>query len=136
MDTCPFVGPLIPLFWTVSKLEWAALFALGGGVCDACYLRFTFGAIPADLLATSMAAELFPSTCAISASWNSLNMASSLMLTLGPAYNEHWAINGQFSEETRVIAINIKNVQLYTSTAYKKSNRILFLIGNQFFVAA
>ena len=63
-------------------------------------------------------------------------MASSLMLTLGPAYNEHWAINGQFSEETRVIAINIKNVRLYTSTAYKKSNRILFLIGNQFFVAA
>ena len=58
------------------------------------------------------------------------------MLMLGPAYNEHWAINEQFSEETQVIAINIKNVRLQTSTAYKKSKRILFLIGNQFFVAA
>ena len=57
------------------------------------------------------------------------------MLTLGPAYNEHWAINEQFSEETQVIAINIKNVRLQTSTAYK-SNRILFWIGNRFFVAA
>ena len=63
------MGPLIPLFWTsakgllwISKPEWAALFALGGGVCVTCSLRFTSGVTPADLLVASMAAELVSST--------------------------------------------------------------------------
>ena len=42
-----------------SKLEWAALFALGGGVCDVCSLRYTSGTTPADLLTASMAASCF-----------------------------------------------------------------------------
>ena len=58
-----YVGPLIPIFvfwWCllwVSKPEWATIFELGGGICLAHSLRFTSGAIPAYLLAASMAAE-------------------------------------------------------------------------------
>ena len=61
VDTCPFVEPLKPLFldflshllW-VSKPEWATLFALGGGVCDVCSLKFTSGVTPADLMVASI----------------------------------------------------------------------------------
>ena len=48
------MGPLIPLFWTsdrVSKPEWAALVALGGGILyDVHSQIFTSGVTPADLL--------------------------------------------------------------------------------------
>ena len=46
------------LLW-VSKLEWAALFALGGGVRDVCSLRYTSSATPADLLTVNIAAGCF-----------------------------------------------------------------------------
>ena len=49
----------IPLL--VSKSQWAALFAVGRGICFTCSLRFT-GVRLADLLVASMAAELFSST--------------------------------------------------------------------------
>ena len=52
-------------FWLhlqVSKPQWAALFALGGGVCVTCSLRFISGAIPFNLLEVSMAVKLFSST--------------------------------------------------------------------------
>ena len=40
----------------------SALFTFDGGVCVTHFLRFTFGAIPADLLIASMAAELISSS--------------------------------------------------------------------------
>ena len=48
----------------VSKPEWAALFMLDGGVHVTHSLRFTSGAMPADLLEASMVAEpSLPHTC-------------------------------------------------------------------------
>ena len=75
-DTCPFVGPLIHLFWTsvdvcpwVSKSEWAALFVimLVGKSPHLCasspvyndLLRFISSVTPPDLLAVCMSAEPF-----------------------------------------------------------------------------
>ena len=63
-DKSPFCGDMDThfldfwgcLLW-VSKPEWAALFALGEGVCVTCSLRFTSTVTPADLLAASMAVE-------------------------------------------------------------------------------
>ena len=49
------------LLW-VSKPEWAALFALGGGIGDVHSLKFTSGVTPPNLLAANMAADRFP-TC-------------------------------------------------------------------------
>ena len=64
-DISPFCGatdtPVLDFWWCllwVPKPLWAALFALGKGVCVTCSLRFTSGATPADMLA----AELFSST--------------------------------------------------------------------------
>ena len=57
--------PVLDFWWcllSVSKPEWVALFALGGGVHDVCSLRFTSGVTPADLLVASMAAKSFSST--------------------------------------------------------------------------
>ena len=48
------------LLW-VSKLEWAALFMLGGGIHVSHSLRFTSGVTPADLSVASMAAKPFSS---------------------------------------------------------------------------
>ena len=42
----PYFGLLLT-FPGVSKLEWAALFTLGGGVYDICSFRFTSGVTPA-----------------------------------------------------------------------------------------
>ena len=56
----PFCGaidtPILDFWWrllSVSKPEWAALFALGGGICDIRSLRFTSGVTPVDLLVAS-----------------------------------------------------------------------------------
>ena len=60
----PFCGatdnPVLDFWWCllwVSKPEWAALFVLGGGIHVTFSLRFTFGVIPADVLAASIAAK-------------------------------------------------------------------------------
>ena len=61
----PFVGPLIPLFWTSGDVSSGFqsqngqpyLHLLGGGIYVICFPRFTSGVTPADLLAASMAAE-------------------------------------------------------------------------------
>ena len=57
VDICPFMGSLIPLFWTsgVSKPELAALFALSGGLHDVHSPRFISGVTPANHLKVSMA---------------------------------------------------------------------------------
>ena len=48
-------------FWcclfSVSKPEWAALFALGSCIHDVCSPRFTSGASPSDLKTASMVAS-------------------------------------------------------------------------------
>ena len=63
----PFCGatdtPVLDFWWCllwVSKPEWAALFALDGGVHVS--LRFTSGLTPANLLVAGMAAKLISST--------------------------------------------------------------------------
>ena len=52
MNDAPVLG-----FWRclfgVSNLEWGALVTLGRAIHVTCYLRFTSGVIPADLLAAS-----------------------------------------------------------------------------------
>ena len=61
----PFLVTSVLDFWwyllRVSGPDWAALFALGRGICVTCSLTFTSGVTPANLLATSMAAELISS---------------------------------------------------------------------------
>ena len=64
LDTCPFVGPLIPQFWT-SPLGFkaranSALFKLCGGKYDIHSLRFTSGATPLLVYNASIAASRFP----------------------------------------------------------------------------
>ena len=67
-DISPFVGSLIPLFWTSGEI--CPGFQSQGGpinciyiiwISPACngFLRFTSGATPADLLTASIAAEPF-----------------------------------------------------------------------------
>ena len=63
-----FVGPLIPLFWTSGDIcpgfqrqSGSPYLHASSPVCNN-ILRFTSGATPANLLASSMAAELFSST--------------------------------------------------------------------------
>ena len=53
VGACPFVGPLIPLFWTSGDVSsgfqtrvGSALFALGRGICNIRSLRFTSGVTP------------------------------------------------------------------------------------------
>ena len=58
VDTCPFMGPLIPLFWTSGDI-FSELFALGRGIRDLRSLRFTSGATPTDLWMASMVAGPF-----------------------------------------------------------------------------
>ena len=59
--------PVLDFWWCllwVSKPERAALFTLGGGICDVHSLRFTSGAIPTNLLTASMAASRYsPHAC-------------------------------------------------------------------------
>ena len=55
----PIVDVWLHLLW-VSKLEWAALFALGQGVCFTNSQRFTSGATHVDLLMASMATSRLP----------------------------------------------------------------------------
>ena len=57
--------PVLNFWWHVlwvSKPEWAALFAIDGGVHVTHSLRFTTGAIPTKLLVASVAVELFSFT--------------------------------------------------------------------------
>ena len=52
VDTCPFLGPLIPCFelLVMSTLNLKCL-----ALCDGCSLKFTSGATPAGILTASMA---------------------------------------------------------------------------------
>ena len=55
-------NPVLNFWWHllwVEKPEWAALFALGKGICDICSLRFISNVTPAGLLMGSMAAGNF-----------------------------------------------------------------------------
>ena len=67
LDTCLFVGPLIPCFGLLvtSLLGFkarvgSALFALGGGVRNICSLRFTSGRTPLPVYNASIAASRLP----------------------------------------------------------------------------
>ena len=54
--------PVLNFWWCllwVSKPEWSAPFELGRGMCDVCYLRFTSGVTPANLLMANMLAGCF-----------------------------------------------------------------------------
>ena len=58
------------LLW-VSKPVWAALLALGRGVCDLCSLRITSGVTPADFLAARMVAGCSSLHCTVRMTdWN------------------------------------------------------------------
>ena len=62
LDISPFVGPLIPLFWTsvpwVSKPGQVHSMSDSSPACNG-FLRFSSGATPADLMTASWAAEPF-----------------------------------------------------------------------------
>ena len=66
-DICVFVRPLIPLFWIsadICPVFKARLdFLLAGFLACMLFLRFTFGATPANLLTASMAASHIPYKC-------------------------------------------------------------------------
>ena len=69
--------PVLDFWWCllwVSKPECAALFALGGGVCDVHSLKFTSGATLASLLMVSMVA----SHCSSHASFSKRGMPGDL----------------------------------------------------------
>ena len=57
----------ICVWWHLIRVwnpEWAALFALGKGMCDVCSMRFSFGVTPANLLtARMMAGHCSPHAC-------------------------------------------------------------------------
>ena len=72
MDTCPFLGPLVPLFGisgdVSSRVQSQSGFCLiryfCGGKCNVHSPRFTSGATLADLLATSVQPVTSPHACA------------------------------------------------------------------------
>ena len=71
-DTCPFLGPLVPLFWISGDVSSG--FQSQSGFCLICYFcggecnihspRFTSGATLADLLAAGMQPVTSPHACA------------------------------------------------------------------------
>ena len=71
LDTCPFVGPLIPLFWTSGDVSsgfqkvrvGSALFELCGGIRDIRSLRFTSGATHLPVYKANIAASHLPHSC-------------------------------------------------------------------------
>ena len=69
-DTCPILGPLVPLFWISSNVSSGFQSQSGlpyshcGGKCNVCSLRSTSGATHANLLATSLPPVLSPHTVA------------------------------------------------------------------------
>ena len=70
LDTCPFLGPVIPLFRTFGDVSsgfkarvGSALFELCRGVGDICSLRFTSGVTPLPVYIASIAASHFLKRC-------------------------------------------------------------------------
>ena len=71
-DTCPFMGPLVPLFWISGDVSSG--FQSQSGFCLICYFcggecnvhspRFTSGATLADLLAAGAQPVTSPHACA------------------------------------------------------------------------
>ena len=92
-----FVGlwyPFLDLRWCLlcfSKLEWVALFVLGGDVHVTCSLRFTSNATPADLLVASMSVEPFSST-SLQASIGGAEDRD-LLTYIYKFSNNYWALN-------------------------------------------
>ena len=68
MDNCPFVEPLVPLFW-VSKPEWVLPYSHLAEAYVTCSLRSTSGATCADLLAASSTASHFPTCISRGGTW-------------------------------------------------------------------
>ena len=60
----PLIPPFLDFWWCLLWVSNRGGFTHFGTLLSACYgtLRFTSGAIPPDLLAANMAAELFQST--------------------------------------------------------------------------
>ena len=71
-DTCPFLGPLVPLFWISgdvssgfqSQSGFCLLCYFCGGECNVHSPRFTSGATVADLLAAGAQPVTSPHACA------------------------------------------------------------------------
>ena len=59
MDTCPFLGPLKPLFWTSADVS-SGQPALGGGIRGVCSQRLACGVTPLLVYMASIAASHFP----------------------------------------------------------------------------
>ena len=72
MDTCPFCGPLVPLFWISGDISSGFQSQSGfyfidffcGGKCNVHSLRFTSSATCANLLAAGMQSITSPHACA------------------------------------------------------------------------
>ena len=71
-DTCPFLGPLVPLFWISgdvssgfqSQSGFCLIRYFCGGECNVRSPRFTCGATLADLLAAGAQLVTSPHACA------------------------------------------------------------------------
>ena len=71
-DTCPFLGPLVPLFWISgdvssgfqSQSGFCLIRYFCGGECNVHSPRFTSGATLADLLAAGAQPVTSPHACA------------------------------------------------------------------------
>ena len=71
-DTCPFLGPLVPLFWISgdvssgfqSQSGFCLIRYFCGGECNVHSPRFTSGATLADLLVVSAQPVTSPHACA------------------------------------------------------------------------
>ena len=71
-DTCPFLGPLVPLFWISgdvssgfqSQSGFCLIRYFCGGECNVHSPRFTSGATLADLLAAGVQLVTSPHACA------------------------------------------------------------------------
>ena len=72
VDTCPFLGPLVPLFWISgdvssgfqSQSGFCLIRYFCGGECNVHSPRFTSGATLADLLAAGVQPVTSPHACA------------------------------------------------------------------------
>ena len=72
VDTCPFLGPLVPLFWISGDVSSGFQSQSGccliryfcGGECNVHSPRFTSGATLADLLAAGAQPVTSPHACA------------------------------------------------------------------------
>ena len=69
-DTCPFLGPLVPLFWISGDISYGfqsqsgfCLIRFCGGECNVHSMRSTSGSTLADLLAAGAQLVTSPHAC-------------------------------------------------------------------------